>query len=379
MSPEQKHILVENLQDIGYCVGFCGDGANDCGALKSADVGLSLSEAEASVAAPFTSQSTSLDCVPRLISEGRAALVTSFSCFKYMALYSLIQFTSVTLLYSIGGNLGDFQYLFIDLAIIIPVATSMSRSKPEPKLAVKRPTASLVSKRVLTSLIGQTMIQAVAQIGIYYWIRSQPYYIKPDTSVDERRLKCFENTVVFLVSCYQYIMVAFVFSVGEPYREALWKNGKDTVGGLRIRMTKLILFPCQGIFAVTSLLLLAFIILVTVYPVDLLTEWLELVELPPSARAVILAVVLLNGLFSWICERWVFSQVASLIGRFMIERDSVRIRGLQRLSPTDEESRSLLPHSTVVEDSRQEARKERWKKKGKLFKVVEAEMRSEAS
>ena len=33
-----------------------GDGANDCGALKSAHVGISLSEAEASVAAPFTSR-----------------------------------------------------------------------------------------------------------------------------------------------------------------------------------------------------------------------------------------------------------------------------------------------------------------------------------
>ena len=32
------------------------DGANDCGALKAAHVGISLSEAEASVAAPFTSR-----------------------------------------------------------------------------------------------------------------------------------------------------------------------------------------------------------------------------------------------------------------------------------------------------------------------------------
>ena len=56
MSPEDKAKLVEKLQD--FCkteVGMCGDGANDCGALKTADVGLSLSEAEASIAAPFTS------------------------------------------------------------------------------------------------------------------------------------------------------------------------------------------------------------------------------------------------------------------------------------------------------------------------------------
>ena len=41
--------------------------------------------------------------------EGRAALVTSFCCFKYMSLYSAIQFTSVSFLYASASNLGDFQ------------------------------------------------------------------------------------------------------------------------------------------------------------------------------------------------------------------------------------------------------------------------------
>ncbi|KAL8973194.1 MAG: hypothetical protein Q9183_000096 [Haloplaca sp. 2 TL-2023] len=67
MSPDEKHELVEKLQMIGYCCGFCGDGANDCGALKAADVGISLSEAEASVAAPFTSRVFDVSCVPEII------------------------------------------------------------------------------------------------------------------------------------------------------------------------------------------------------------------------------------------------------------------------------------------------------------------------
>ena len=88
MSPDEKHELVSRLQSLGYTVAFCGDGANDCGALKAADVGLSLSEAEASVAAPFTSQTPDISCVIEVIRQGRAALVTSFSCFKYMRVTS---------------------------------------------------------------------------------------------------------------------------------------------------------------------------------------------------------------------------------------------------------------------------------------------------
>lgn len=131
MSPDEKNEVVERLQSLGFTVLMCGDGANDCAALKAADVGLSLSEAEASVAAPFTSQTPDISCVIEVIKEGRAALVTSFSCFKYMsvlfgfppvqwltplfcfrALYSLIQFTTITLLYSFASSLGDFQVRF---------------------------------------------------------------------------------------------------------------------------------------------------------------------------------------------------------------------------------------------------------------------------
>lgn len=69
MKPNEKTVLIQSLQKYMYhgVVGMCGDGANDCGALKAADVGVSLSEAEASIAAPFTSKTQNISCVPELL------------------------------------------------------------------------------------------------------------------------------------------------------------------------------------------------------------------------------------------------------------------------------------------------------------------------
>ena len=131
MAPDDKARLVMQLQE--HCkteVGMCGDGANDCGALKAADVGLSLSEAEASIAAPFTSSIQDISSVVTLLKEGRCALTTSFTNFKFIELYALIQFTSSIVLYVVGQNLADYQFLYIDLILLLPLSIFMGRTEP---------------------------------------------------------------------------------------------------------------------------------------------------------------------------------------------------------------------------------------------------------
>jgi hypothetical protein len=44
----------------------------------------------------------------------------------------------------------------------------------------------------------------------------------------------YENTVLFSLSCFQYIMVAGVFSIGPPYRKPMWTNGACVGQGARI-------------------------------------------------------------------------------------------------------------------------------------------------
>ncbi len=57
MGPKLKAELIYYTKEIlNVNAGMCGDGANDCAALKAADAGLCLSDIEASIAAPFTSK-----------------------------------------------------------------------------------------------------------------------------------------------------------------------------------------------------------------------------------------------------------------------------------------------------------------------------------
>uniref|UniRef100_A0A8C3JQD5 ATPase cation transporting 13A2 n=1 Tax=Calidris pygmaea TaxID=425635 RepID=A0A8C3JQD5_9CHAR len=231
MSPEQKTQLVGSLQELNYCVGMCGDGANDCGALKAADVGISLSEAEASVASPFTSRVANIECVPTVIREGRCSLVTSFGVFKYMALYSLVQFVSVLLLYTINTNLSDFQFLFFDLIITTTVAVLMGRTGPAQELGVERPQGALISVLVLGSLLLQTALLITVQVLSYFITVSQSWYVPLNSTVTApQNLPNYENTVLFCVTGFQYLILAVAMSKGYPFREPLYTNGEDDAG-----------------------------------------------------------------------------------------------------------------------------------------------------
>uniref|UniRef100_A0A667GLA0 Polyamine-transporting ATPase 13A2 n=1 Tax=Lynx canadensis TaxID=61383 RepID=A0A667GLA0_LYNCA len=226
MAPEQKTELVCELQKLQYCVGMCGDGANDCGALKAADVGISLSQAEASVVSPFTSSMASIECVPMVIREGRCSLDTSFSVFKYMALYSLTQFISVLILYTINTNLGDLQFLAIDLVITTTVAVLMSRTGPAPALGRARPPGALLSAPVLSSLLLQVALVAGVQLGGYFLTVAQPWFVPLNKTVPAPdNLPNYENTVVFSLSSFQYLILAAAVSKGAPFRRPLYTNG----------------------------------------------------------------------------------------------------------------------------------------------------------
>ncbi|XP_075629133.1 polyamine-transporting ATPase 13A2 isoform X3 [Balearica regulorum gibbericeps] len=283
MSPDQKTQLVCSLQELDYCVGMCGDGANDCGALKAADVGISLSEAEASVASPFTSRAANIECVPAVIREGRCSLVTSFGVFKYMALYSLVQFVSVLLLYTINTNLSDFQFLFFDLIITTTVAVLMGRTGPAQELGVERPQGALISVLVLGSLLLQTALLITVQVLSYFITVSQSWYVPLNSTVTApQNLPNYENTVLFCVTGFQYLILAVAMSKGYPFREPLYTN---------------------VLFLVVLILLFGLMIWLTLYPLGFPKTLLKLKGIDDlNFKLLLLGIATLNFFAAFVLE-----------------------------------------------------------------------------
>jgi cation-transporting ATPase 13A3/4/5 len=83
-TPNDKVAVVSAFIEKGFITSMCGDGGNDCGALKTAHVGIALSDAEASIVSPFTSLDKSILSITDVLKEGRCALASAFASYKYM-------------------------------------------------------------------------------------------------------------------------------------------------------------------------------------------------------------------------------------------------------------------------------------------------------
>ena len=221
MSPKQKSILVEKYQEIGHIVAMCGDGANDCGALKSADVGLSVSFEESSIAAPFTARS--IPSITTLFREGKAALATSYQCFKFMAMYAMIQLITATILYTMDSNLMNIQYLFIDLFLVVPLTYVMGDFAAYPLLTPDQLPRKLLSVPILVSFFGQMVVQTLFLLLTYLLELTQNWY-SHDGEGMLYPVAGDDNTVLFLVSIFQYLAVCFAFSIGPPFRVPMYTN-----------------------------------------------------------------------------------------------------------------------------------------------------------
>jgi cation-transporting ATPase 13A3/4/5 len=283
MSPFDKTHLIEGLQTLGHTVGMCGDGANDVGALKAADVGLSLSDAEASVAAPFTSKVTSIQSMWTLLREGRCALASSISCYKYMAVYSMIQLITCVLLYSIwwDSRLTDPQFLWIDIFLVFPLSFLMGATRPRDELSSRKPPGALVSLSVVGSVVLQTSLHFVCQLTFFLYL-TKLYIPQYHSDWDKETKTKFRVAALFMFANFQYVGTCLAYSISKPWRRVFWSN-----------------LP----FAASLILLFAGNIYMVCIPPNWLAKLLELYPMEGWLKFALIAAAIFEMAVAWSIER----------------------------------------------------------------------------
>lgn len=227
---------------------MCGDGANDCGALKAADVGLSLSDAEASVSAPFTSKVANISSLETLLREGRCCLTTNFQCFKFIAMYSLIQVTTMVILYFNLSLLGNYQFLYQDLFITTTLFCTLGMTGPAKKLTADLPSVHVFSFEHMGSLFGEFLIQLAGQITAIILLTQQHFYSPAEKYLNPRHpdtvIFSQETTVLFYFSTVLYISAFVSFNVSKPYKDSWLKNYLLVIALLLVSAYTTLIFFC---------------------------------------------------------------------------------------------------------------------------------------
>ncbi|KAG0585432.1 hypothetical protein KC19_2G011200 [Ceratodon purpureus] len=252
-TPADKVLVANMHRDCGLIVGMCGDGGNDCGALRTAHAGIALSEAEASVVSPFTSQDKSVASVVELLREGRGALHTSFACYKFLITYGLMFSILKLCAYWYGIILCQMDYIFIDGVAVLSLGYAMTLSYPEDKLAKVRPTSSLLGPQNVASVVGVWVINLLYLIGALGFMVSHTDYVKWPAVYSHGASwwtlgDNWESTVIFFVMYFQFITSAFVFTFGSVFRKNVFKNWflVGSYGGLLVFMSALLLLSHSG-------------------------------------------------------------------------------------------------------------------------------------
>ena len=231
-SPDNKTQLIHSLQKEGFMVLMCGDGANDCGALKIADVGISLSQEEASIAAAFTSIEPDISCVIKTLKEGKCALVTSVEIFKYMIAFSLTEYFAMALMMFNGTFLTDWQSIIIDLFVSLPLCSLLPLIPAHEKLTFHKPYCKLASFPLAISVIIQVLINFLFQLGgllslnLFFPKNDSKYekYRKCSKGPKSNEDNCIENSVLFLISYPQYLFVGLVLITAAPFKKNFYSN-----------------------------------------------------------------------------------------------------------------------------------------------------------
>ena len=229
MNPNDKTKLVQlfKKQDPNNIIAMCGDGANDCSALISADVGISLKSRENIImTSHLMAKTKSIAIINDILMIGKACYENSTIILKILLIYSEIKTTSRCLMKRKNDNMTKDQYFYIDCIIILFGCCLMSTSDPDYKIKTKKTNPKLKINFYLLSIIGHSIFQ-IGLLIIYFFliidnddnfvIDQNNDYLYSDTTTSI-------NSYIFFLNSVQCLSLVFVLNFFSVYKENLFKN-----------------------------------------------------------------------------------------------------------------------------------------------------------
>jgi magnesium-transporting ATPase (P-type) len=211
------------------CTCTCIFIGNDCGALKTAHVGVALSDAEASVVSPFTSLDKSISSVVEILKEGRCALASALVSYKFIIMYGQIESMNQIINAYFHVNFSEWCWVFMDSFWVIGMSFTLPLAKAQDKLAPARPTSSLLGAHTMSSALGVLFINYFWTIlGLVALFQQDWFQCRKWTNTDVSNLNIigdnYEAQTVFIITASQYMSTAAAFNYGYEFRQAWYKN-----------------------------------------------------------------------------------------------------------------------------------------------------------
>ena len=160
-TPHHKTSLLSILSNepVGLTTMFCGDGSNDSGALRSASSSLFLSPS--STPSPLaTFSSPALSQLPYILSLSRSTIHSATQTLKaLLIIYPILQVLS-----SLGSafyrhEMTQAQYIFQDLALVLPLQSLLTNPNPHPTLTHSPPlSCGLLNPLFVISYLSHSII-----------------------------------------------------------------------------------------------------------------------------------------------------------------------------------------------------------------------------
>ncbi|KAG0190539.1 hypothetical protein DFQ28_001935 [Apophysomyces sp. BC1034] len=240
MTPTNKVQCVQLHMEKGVTA-MCGDGGNDCGALRAAHVGLALSEAEASIVSPFSTTKDRLRLTVRgrsimqcveLLRQGRSALATSFANFKFLIFYGESMAFWELIMFYFTVIAPQPIWITIDGFITTTMTFAITQARPSKMLGPSRPTAKPLGFYTLASCLGVIFINFWFLVTSVVWLFQQDWFVCNEfdsSSIDSAKWWLlgdnYEAEIISLVVIFQFFNSGAVVNFGSVFRQSWWRNG----------------------------------------------------------------------------------------------------------------------------------------------------------